>query len=350
MANSPPIPPTHSHPVAKARRSALIDRSVARGHDVAGRSTALAAARRRRPCVAAATAGCRTRTRAGTGRARALGARMNSCWIHDRPVARAAYNAAMLPRALIVLLLVLNLGVATWWATRPSPPPPVLLQPPGIARLQLLEEAPKRAMVRPAAVMPVMTKEPDASQPRHRCPRNASVSVLSPMRQRPPLRARACSRWSSAVATREQPASPARGWRVQMPPLASPEAAQAMAQRIAAAGFSDFLIVRDGDEANAIALGRYGSEDGARRRAAALVAAGFDARAEPIGGNAKSTTWLDVVARRRLQCRRRTGHGRRAATAVHWIARACNEPDWVALECTRSTYCRLSSVGRATDL
>ena len=198
----------------------------------------------------------------------------------------------MLPRALIVLLLVLNVGVATWWATRQPPPPPVQVQPPGIARLQLLAEAPKRATVQPAAAMPAMTKESGtAAKSLAQCFSfgpfaDAAAAATARTRLQPMV---------ERSATREQPASSARGWRVQMPPLASPEAAQAMAQRVAAAGFSDFLIVRDGGEANAIALGRYGSEDGARRRAAALVAAGFDARAEPIG-NAKATTWLDVAA------------------------------------------------------
>ena len=199
----------------------------------------------------------------------------------------------MLPRALIVLLLVLNVGVATWWATRQPPPLPVHVQPPGIARLQLLAEAPKRAAaVRPAAVMPAVTEESDAAA---KVP--AQCFSFGPFADAAAA-ATARARLQSMVersATREQPAPPARGWRVQMPPLASPEAAQAMAQRIAAAGFSDFLIVRDGSEANAIALGRYGSEDGARRRAAALAAAGFDARAEPIA-NANARAWLDVAA------------------------------------------------------
>jgi ATP phosphoribosyltransferase regulatory subunit HisZ len=93
-----------------------------------------------------------------------------------------------------------------------------------------------------------------------------------------------------------------------------------MAQRIAAAGFSDFLIVRDGSEANAIALGRYGSEDGARRRAAALVAAGFDAKAEPIA-NANATTWLDVAA----------GAGFDAAAAQAAVAAPQRRP----LDCAR---------------
>ena len=91
------------------------------------------------------------------------------------------------------------------------------------------------------------------------------------------------------------PAIAARGWRVQVPPQASPEAAQAMAQRIAAAGFSDLLVVRDGAEANAIALGRFDAQDAASRHAAALVAAGFPARAEPLG-DPRRTTWLDIVA------------------------------------------------------
>ena len=203
-----------------------------------------------------------------------------------------AYNAAMLPRALIVLLLVLNVGVATWWATRQPPPLPVHVQPPGIARLQLLAEAPKRAAVRPAAVMPAVTQETDpAAKAPAQCFSfgpfaDAAAAATARARLQPMV---------ERSAIHEQPATSGRGWRVQMPPLASLEAAQATAQRIAAAGFSDFLIVREGGEANAIALGRYGSEDGARRRAAALVAAGFDARAEPIG-NANARTWLDVAA------------------------------------------------------
>ena len=98
------------------------------------------------------------------------------------------------------------------------------------------------------------------------------------------------------VATREQGAiGPARAWRVLLPPLGSLEEAQAMAQRIGAAGFSDFLVVREGAEANSIALGRYRSEGGARKRMQALAAAGFPARVEPVGA-ASTNTWLEVVA------------------------------------------------------
>ena len=92
-----------------------------------------------------------------------------------------------------------------------------------------------------------------------------------------------------AVAT--VPAS-ARGWRVWLPPLADRGAAQAMATRIGAAGFSDYYVVPDGADANSIALGRYGNEDAARRRMAQLQAAGFAAQAEAMG---VVTRWIDVA-------------------------------------------------------
>jgi hypothetical protein len=83
---------------------------------------------------------------------------------------------------------------------------------------------------------------------------------------------------------------------VYLPPLPSLVQAQALAERIGAAGFSDFLVVREGTEANSIALGRYGSEQAARKRADALNAAGFAAQAEAVGDAAQTAIWLDVVA------------------------------------------------------
>ncbi|MEN9112967.1 SPOR domain-containing protein [Xanthomonas perforans] len=45
----------------------------------------------------------------------------------------------MYVRALIVVLIVLNAGVALWWALQPPPaPPPAPLQPTDVARLELL--------------------------------------------------------------------------------------------------------------------------------------------------------------------------------------------------------------------
>ena len=68
-----------------------------------------------------------------------------------------------------------------------------------------------------------------------------------------------------------------------MVPMMAAEA-EAAVTRIAEAGFSDYLLVREGSEANGIALGRYGTREAAQRRTAALQAAGFAARCARIDG------------------------------------------------------------------
>jgi hypothetical protein len=210
----------------------------------------------------------------------------------------------MLVRALIVLLSLLNLGVAAWWlAHDPSPAKAAPSVAPGAARLQLLQEAapppaPSTRAVAPTAADAVaMPAASDVIVPpalqcfsfgpfASKAAGSAAAAKLRPQVQK--------------LSAREQAASSvaARGWRVYLPPLPSLEQAQTIAQRIGAAGFSDFLVVREGAEANSIALGRYSSEDAAKKRADALAAAGFAAQAEPVGEAAKavSTVWLDVVA------------------------------------------------------
>lgn len=199
----------------------------------------------------------------------------------------------MLTRALIVLLLVLNVGVAAWWALRAAPPAPVAAQPEGVVRLQLLREVPvqQRPKPRPRAPVPAPASAAgDAAAATTQCfsfGPYADVAAAAAARVRlQPLVQR--------IVSRTQPAQ-ARGWRVYLAPMPTRDAAQAMARRIAAAGFSDYLVLHEGTDANAIALGRYGSESAARDRVSALVAAGFPARAEPlVDGDA--TTWLDIGA------------------------------------------------------
>jgi sporulation related protein len=201
----------------------------------------------------------------------------------------------MLARALIVLLSVLNLGAAAWWITRdpPAPPPPART-PAGVARLQLVSERPAPAAIvaAPAAVAsneavpPTATATPSPQQCFSFGPfasRDAGAAAAAKLK---PL--------VQSLASREEAAGAARGWRVYLPALASPEQARAEAERIGAAGFSDFLVVRDGAEANSIALGRYSSEAGAKKRAESLKAAGFAAQVAALGE--ATETWLDVVA------------------------------------------------------
>ena len=219
----------------------------------------------------------------------------------------------MLVRALVVLLLVLNVGVAAWWTLRTPPAPPSAVETPlGVAKLRLVREvrAPAPApVVETTARAPVPAAAPAPTVAS--APATPAVAAATPPRENdrcfsvgPFADAAAAGRArelllavASTVATREQRSgSPSRGWRVYVPAAASPEEATAIAQRIAAAGFSDYFIVRQGSEANSIALGRYRSEQSARRRADSLTAAGFAVRAEPLG-EGKVSVWLDLVAR-----------------------------------------------------
>ncbi len=202
----------------------------------------------------------------------------------------------MFARALFVLLLVLNVGVATWWATRPLPSASgPIAAPVGAARLQLFGEAygGDAAMAPPpaAAAFPMDASQPSASGVR----RPAQCFSFGPfLDDQVAVAAQArLQAITQRIVLRQTGRGSTRRWRVMLPPLPSAEEAATTAQRIATAGFGDYFIVRQGAEVNAIALGRYGNEAAARRRAAALVAAGFAARAEPLGGTA---TWLDVRA------------------------------------------------------
>lgn len=216
----------------------------------------------------------------------------------------------MLIRALIVLLLVLNLGVAAWWQwSAPAPTQPAVDVPPNVARLQLLRERAAgtgvaRAPARPAAsasggatmTQPITDASAGAAPASDRPDEGVSRCYsLGPFASEEALvGAQATLKpLAEAVAVRRLPPRGGRGWRVHLPALASAEEAEAVAGRIAAAGFRDYFIVRDGPEANSVALGRFASEPAARRHADALNAAGIAARAEPMGG-ATGTAWLDV--------------------------------------------------------
>jgi len=191
----------------------------------------------------------------------------------------------MLTRALILLLLVLNLGVGAWWWLRPAADAPVAMAiDPRVPRLQLVGErhVGGKHVATPRPQVSVASPEPgcfefgpfdDDASFAH------AQSILQPLAMRMEVR---------------RDASGARGWRVWMPPLPNLEAARAMAARIVAAGLSDYYVVPNGAEANSIALGRYGNVAAAQRRQATLRAAGFQSLAEPLGTGPR---WLQVAVR-----------------------------------------------------
>lgn len=208
-------------------------------------------------------------------------------------------------RALIVLLAVLNLGVAAWWLLRPDAPPVAAEDAPsGIARLQLVSERP--ANVRPAPAAAPAEVSPAVSPP----PAKVTSAVAEPV---PPAAAERCIRFGpfadpQALASAQAALRPfalrlkprtasrdsGRGWRVYLPAAADRAAATEAAAKLKAAGFNDLLVVTNGAEANSVALGRFSSEARAQQHAQALRAAGFEAKAEPLG-EIRSEGWLDAA-------------------------------------------------------
>lgn len=248
----------------------------------------------------------------------------------------------MLTRALIVVLAILNLGVALWWMLRgepaPAPPPPTT----GVAQLQLLPaganaptstataaaSTPAAAAlddVTPAAVPPppvaaqapapaaespaatAVAPAPAAAPP---APAAAVAQAPAPVPAAPaqcvslgPFTDRAAAQAAQAKAggtlrgarLREVADAGATRYRVVLPAAASREDAQATVKRIVAAGLSDYYIIANGEETNAIALGQYRNREGAERRMAALSAAGFNARLIASGGDGSAQWWLDAT-------------------------------------------------------
>lgn len=202
----------------------------------------------------------------------------------------------MLLRAAIVFLLVLNIGIAAWWISggnAVSGPVPAAM-PANVPGLRLVSEIPApRPVAAPLPPAPVSTATP-------RMPPGETVAAAQCLRFGPfadgPAREAARAALTAAGITalpRDTAARRGRGWKVHIPSFASREEAKAMGERIKAAGISDWYVMNDGGDANSIALGRYGSEEAARRREAELKAKGIPGQAEPIG-DASAQAWLDA--------------------------------------------------------
>lgn len=231
----------------------------------------------------------------------------------------------MLIRALIVLLAVLNLGVAAWWiASKPPALQVAASLPANTPTLQLASEplAPVPVAQPPAApasatVASVAQALPAAVTPLAAAPAPSSQAA-EPVKPSPPLpktvaplqclrfgpfaskdEAEALLSRLGALASKGRvdgtPATQAKAYRVLVPPLADAAAAQALAQKIGAAGFSDNFVMHDGENANAIALGVYHNRDGAEKRLAALRQAGFPAQLVAVGTESAAQWWADAA-------------------------------------------------------
>ncbi|MFO3706542.1 SPOR domain-containing protein [Xanthomonas codiaei] len=254
----------------------------------------------------------------------------------------------MYVRALIVVLIVLNAGVALWWAMQPPPSPPTAPpQPTGVARLEVLPmlatgasrpslaaAAQPEAGVVPASRTPApvpaaataaaaatASLEPGAdtaSRPAGQPALSAPAATVAtadakpaPAAPTPPAAPERCASLGPYTARSDADAAQARlrgqvsrasvredadagvsTFRVMLPDVGDRAAAQALVKRIAAAGIGDYYVIAQG-EGNTVALGQYQSRERAERRQASLVSAGFPAQLVP-SGSGQSRWWVDV--------------------------------------------------------
>lgn len=249
----------------------------------------------------------------------------------------------MYVRALIVVLIVLNAGVALWWAMQPPPAPPAApAQPSGVARLEIVPRSARSAAgagvqppagetgdvaasgasaegQAPAAAAAVTAGESSATARNAALPErgssatSAAAAAMAPDTAVPvpPAASERCVSLGSYATRADAEAALARirgqvsrssvredtdagvsTFRVMLPNVGDRAAAQALVKRIAAAGIGDYYVIAQGED-NTVALGQYQSRERAERRQASLVSAGFPAQLVP-SGNGQSRWWIDV--------------------------------------------------------
>lgn len=200
----------------------------------------------------------------------------------------------MYVRALLVVLIVLNIGVGAWWAFGSTPSVAPVPEPPhGVATLVLAPGAPASGRTaQGVALAPIAPATPPAKPEPAPAPRCVTLGPYASERL-----ARAAAAKAGDVLTRFKTREVATGepasYRVMLPVKGDRTAAEEVAKRIAAAGFKDYYVMGSDDGDSAVALGQYRSHDGAERRQNELAAAGFAADLSSVGGG-DSQWWIDA--------------------------------------------------------
>lgn len=229
----------------------------------------------------------------------------------------------MIVRALIVVLCAANLAAALWWLSGGAVLPPATVDPvvPGVARLELVGiddgDADARRLAPPMRPVSVENAEkvPNAPAPTAMDTLPGPPPVLAETKKAPsstPLTSEHCLSFGpfaqrdaaeAALARvralmvvgriREVAEPGGQSYRVLLPSAGERAAAQALVQRIAAAGIDDYYILSRGADVNAIALGRYSSRERAERRRAELAAKGFAAQIR-VDADTSRRWWIDT--------------------------------------------------------
>lgn len=194
-------------------------------------------------------------------------------------------------RVLFLILLALNVAVATWWVTRPTPPAEAFsIADPGVTPLQLLSERDDAAMA--AAAMSAAAAAGAASPARgggsEQCYSSGPISSEAELRGN----VEQLSRLSSRLQVRETSARVIRGYSVFLPAFESRDEALRGARQLSAAGLRDYYVVTAGDQENTISLGLFRQQENAQRRLQQVQALGFNARLSERA-DTEQQYWID---------------------------------------------------------
>jgi hypothetical protein len=192
-------------------------------------------------------------------------------------------------RALLLLLLCMNLGVAAWWLGHREPEAAAApATDPGVPPLRLLSEMERRTAGEAAAELAEAPAPLSA---------NARCLAIGPFDTPAQLRA-AMDRLLPRVERiqfREVPAVALRGYRVYLPPAASRQEALQVARALSAQGVADYYVVTAGPQQNTVSLGLFRDLANATQRRDKLAELGYAPVVEPRT-EAVSQWWIDIAA------------------------------------------------------
>jgi len=195
---------------------------------------------------------------------------------------------SLLPRAVLLLLLSMNLGVALWWLSRPAPERVELpATDAGVPGLLLLSEAEAAGAAGEVAEAP-FDPGPDADE---------LCLSIGPLLTQADLR-RAVGQLSprvNRIQFRETVARVDRGYWVHLPAPGNREEALQLARQLSQRGLRDYYVVTAGERQNMISLGLFRELRNAETRQREVQAAGFDARMEARSDD-QPQYWIELAA------------------------------------------------------
>jgi hypothetical protein len=176
----------------------------------------------------------------------------------------------MFLRVLFMLLLALNLGVASWLYFTPQAAKTELpVTDVGITRLELIaeREPPSEAATSELAEAPAERGPAAAEICRSIGPFPTQADVRNAINKLTPLTRR--------IQFREARTTQPRGYWVFVPAMASREQALGVARQLSSKGVRDYYVVTAGDQQNTISLGLFRDQNNAERRRAEIAGLGF---------------------------------------------------------------------------